>query len=117
MHNRWFYQDRERLHPESLLEFLQQTHEIGLEWYFRWNELYKKVNPSFFRDARDKERWEREQNLKALAAWHLIRAQRMYWHDLGLWDGNPMDPDDKGKWILAAFDKPLKKLPAKKTRK
>lgn len=112
-HDMWLYQDKDPLKPETLKEFLENTHEIGLTWYKRWNELWKKVNPTFFKHEEDKKRWLHEQEMKALAAWHIIRGMRMYWHAAGLWKGNPMDPEDKGEFVIPVLTKPLKKLKAK----
>lgn len=114
MRNIWLYKDGDRLSPESLLEFLQETDRIGVEWWRRWEDLWKKVNPTYFKNEEDRQEWVREQELKALAAWHVIRAMRMYWHKAGLWEGNPMDPNDAGKWLIEGFMKPKKKRKIKR---
>lgn len=117
LRNHWLHQDSVQPHPQTLRDFLETTQDIGLEWYWRWEGLWKKVNPKLFKHQEDQDEWLREQQTKALAVWHAVRAMRMFWQQAGLWRGNPFDPKDKGEFLVPGFSQsPPSKDPSRQSR-
>ena len=110
LHEKWFWQARDPVPPDHLFEFLTRSMEILFEWYDRWHDLMKKVNPRYFKNPEDRAEWLHDNDMKTLAVWHAIRELRQYWHAAGVWEGNPYTPEDRGRIVVAG----LKKKPPKR---
>lgn len=109
LHEKWFWIARDPVPPDTLQEFLQRSLDILHEWYDRWSNLWKKVNPSFFKNPADREQWLHDNSTKSLAVWHAMRELRQYWHSSGVWEGNPYTPEDHGRITLEGLKGPPKK--------
>ena len=103
---KWLFEAADPLPPENVQEFLERTMAIMDEWYRRWSTVHEKIDPSLWsQEARDG--FLRENSLKALATWHVLREIRVFWLKAGLWVGDPYDPDDKGTFTVAGLKKPM----------
>jgi hypothetical protein len=117
LRQRWLFSAQNFPDPETAAEFLRQTHDLLYEWYERWHTLWKKVHPEALGGREAKIAWAREQDLKALAVWHALRDMRSYWHECGLWEGNPYDANDMGIFTVGPIRLPYKaEKPAKRKR-